>query len=147
MKTDQTLEEHIRFLEEYLLKSEVRASPQELANILADDFVEFGSSGRIYDKKQIITALQQGTGREMRLMEFKVKLIGQDVALATYRTAWYLEPKGEPRYALHSSIWRIDQGRWRIVFHQGAPIDTGNAGFHQDYNNDRRLHSNVENRG
>ncbi|WP_257145670.1 hypothetical protein [Priestia megaterium] len=30
------------------LKSEVRTSAEELLNILADDYVEFGSSGRIW---------------------------------------------------------------------------------------------------
>lgn len=30
------------------LKSEVRTSAKELSNILADDYLEFGSSGRVW---------------------------------------------------------------------------------------------------
>lgn len=36
----------------------MRISQHEVANLLADDFIEFGSSGRVYRKQQVIDALQ-----------------------------------------------------------------------------------------
>jgi Domain of unknown function (DUF4440) len=49
----------IRRLEDALLVPEVRKSAAQIAALLADEFVEIGSSGRIYDKDQIIGQLQQ----------------------------------------------------------------------------------------
>ena len=42
------IKEHILELENDLLKSEVRKSAQKINDILADDFIEFCSSGREY---------------------------------------------------------------------------------------------------
>jgi len=42
------IKEHILELENDLLKSEVRKSAQKINDILADDFIEFSSSGREY---------------------------------------------------------------------------------------------------
>jgi hypothetical protein len=49
----------LRDLEERLLLPSVRASPDEVATLLADEFIEFGSTGRTYDKQQIILLLQE----------------------------------------------------------------------------------------
>ena len=48
----------LRELEERLLQPDVRRSPRAVADLLADEFVEFGSAGRIFDKPQIIAALR-----------------------------------------------------------------------------------------
>src|SRR6185436_5231772 len=52
--TDVSLAEHLRELEKLLANPEIRKSPAELARLIADDFREFGGSGRIFDKQQII---------------------------------------------------------------------------------------------
>lgn len=49
--TNASLENHLRELEERLLQTDVRKSPEELDQLLADDFVEIGSSGRLFNKK------------------------------------------------------------------------------------------------
>jgi len=49
----------IRHLEEELLRPEIRRSADQVSRLLADEFIEFGSSGAIYDKCRIIEALQQ----------------------------------------------------------------------------------------
>jgi hypothetical protein len=56
-----TNEEIVCDLEEDLLKPEVRRSAERVNCLLADDFIEFGSSGRIFDKRGIIEALQLDT--------------------------------------------------------------------------------------
>ena len=48
-----SLEERILALERKLLDPDVRASSQELDRLIADDFVEFGSSGRIWNKRDV----------------------------------------------------------------------------------------------
>jgi len=106
----------LRDLEERLLLPSVRASPDEVEPLLADEFIEFGSSGRIYDKEQIILLLQQEQGRaRCTLTDFSARRLAADVVLVTYRVV-------ESR-TIRSSIWRLVDGRWCMVFHQGTKID------------------------
>jgi hypothetical protein len=56
-----------RELEERLMQPSVRGSPEQVAQLLADDFVEVGKSGRVYDKQQIMELLQREQPAEHRL--------------------------------------------------------------------------------
>jgi hypothetical protein len=110
----------LRSLEEQLLKPEVRASPDEVGYLLADEFIEFGSSGRVYDKRQISEALQQETPdptTRISLVDFVARRLAFEVILVTYRT---IRPD-RPESRLRSSIWKLIEGRWQMVFHQGTP--------------------------
>ena len=51
-------------LEYELLSPETRHSETRLRELLADEFVEFGASGRIYDKQSIIDSLLQSEPAE-----------------------------------------------------------------------------------
>lgn len=65
-------------LEEELLTSEARVSESRLNELLADDFVEFGSSGRIYDKPSIIRELgKSGHVADFDVREFRVVMSGE----------------------------------------------------------------------
>jgi hypothetical protein len=112
-----SLKEHLCTLEKRLLQPEVRKSPEELDILLADDFLEFGSSGRIYNKQQVIDGLANETRIEMTLMDFEIKLLAPDVVLATYRVLKHKDMK----YSLRSSIWKLNGDKWQMVFHQGTP--------------------------
>ena len=52
----------LRSLEEQLLQPEIRKNSEKLGDLLADEFVEFGSSGRTFDKRSIIDRLPQEQG-------------------------------------------------------------------------------------
>ena len=56
---DSELLTTLRILEESLHTPEVRASREATDALLADDFVEFGNSGTVYDKASILVALQE----------------------------------------------------------------------------------------
>ena len=47
-----------RELEERLLQPDVRSSAEEIAKLLADEFIEFGSSGRVFNKHHVIEVNQ-----------------------------------------------------------------------------------------
>ncbi len=113
----------LRDLEEQLLRPEVRSSAQRVGRLLADDFIEFGSSGRTYDKAQTIEGLQQEVpdpAVQILLTDFSARQLAPGVILATYRTV--CRGGGEPdQHRLRSSIWKLIDGRWQMVFHQGTP--------------------------
>ena len=51
------LDQHLIDLETELLGAGTRANAERLNELLADDFVEFGASGRIWDKPSVIAGL------------------------------------------------------------------------------------------
>jgi hypothetical protein len=123
MQTEPPEVDILRGLEEALLKPEVRRSADEVGRLLADDFIEFGSSGRVFDKAQIIEALGRETpdpAIRIVLTDFSARQLAPAVMLVTYRTirSGTSAPQG---YRLRSSIWKLMEGRWQMVFHQGTP--------------------------
>jgi hypothetical protein len=113
--------EEIRELEMQRLEPSVRASPERLDVLLAEEFVEFGSSGRTFDKKGIMESLEREGPVEISVRDFRVGELGPDVALATYRARVRRGEARTSRSSLRSSIWIRRQGRWQITFHQGTP--------------------------
>jgi hypothetical protein len=120
MEPESALVDRIRALEERLLQPDVRTSPQELDRLLANEFVEFASDGRPYDKHQVIEALQHEGPFRRSLVDFHLRLLGHDVALATFRVIREDTRSGEIVSSLRSSIWRRGAHDWQVVFHQGT---------------------------
>jgi hypothetical protein len=77
---------HIRSLEERLLDPAVRRDPEQLSTLLEDDFVEFGGSGRTFDKSQVLEYLRDELPQEEALIRnFVAKPLSSTVFLVTYR--------------------------------------------------------------
>jgi hypothetical protein len=124
MATEPPEADLLRRLEEQLLRPEVRTSAEQVGRLLADDFIEFGSSGHAYDKPQIIEALRQEVPDptiRISLTEFVARRLAPEVILVTYRTTQRGGPEVPERSRLRSSIWRMVEGRWQMAFHQGTP--------------------------
>jgi hypothetical protein len=120
MEPESALADRIRALEERLLQSDVRNSPQELDRLLANDFVEFASDGRAYDKREVIEALQREDAFRRSLTDFRLRVLADDVAIATFRVIREDVRTGESVQSLRSSIWRRGVNEWQVVFHQGT---------------------------
>lgn len=114
------LEKHLKMLEQRLLRPEVRKSPAEVGALLADDFVEFASDGRVCGKAQIIESLRKSPAARMTLSDFKVRMLAPDVALATFRYHRESTPERPAARSIRSSVWKRTNGRWRMAFHQGT---------------------------
>lgn len=110
--------------EEELLSSQVRASEARLNELLADEFVEFGSSGRIYDKPSIIRELgESGFAADFEIGDFRLVMSGEDSALVTYRCEVRSDSREIIRKSNRSSLWRLIDDRWQLVFHQGTKTE------------------------
>ena len=123
MQSETSIIEQIRNLEQRLLNPEVRSSSEELEQLLSDDFIEFGSSGRTYDREQVILSLQHQRPGHFSIGDFQVRLLAPGVVLAIYRVVQSSKEENEREYSLRSSVWRFKDGRWQIVFHQGTRTD------------------------
>ncbi len=125
MEADPSVAALIRQLEERLL--EPREPLAALEELLAAEFIEFGSSGRVYDRRQAVAALQKPPTTGRFLADFKTEQLAPGVILATYR-AIREGTAGKPSvHSLRSSIWKQIDGRWQMVFHQGTNASLSNA--------------------
>jgi hypothetical protein len=121
MSAEAALVQHLRHLEERLAQPQVRRSPEDLSQLLAEDFREFGSSGRVFNKQQIIQALQEQRPCRLSLEDFQAVTLAPDVVLLTYRGCCQFQGSDTVLRSLRSSIWRKQNGSWQVVFHQGTP--------------------------
>ncbi|MEH2410316.1 nuclear transport factor 2 family protein [Nostoc sp.] len=124
MKADYLEESLLREFEERLLQPDVRKSAKDVMDLLADAFIEFGSSGRVCDKQQIINSLQNEPIESLTqrsITEFKTLVLATGVILVTYRVVRYISDE-QPVYSLRSSIWKLNNERWKMIFHQGTLV-------------------------
>jgi hypothetical protein len=103
-------------LECSLLNPEVRQSKDLLDTYIADEFIEFGSSGTIYNKADTINSLPIEKQRTIDVLNFQINALAENVILATYVS---LENGSS---TLRSSIWRNTNAHWEMVFHQGTKV-------------------------
>ncbi len=78
MNNIESIEKEIKYLETLLLSPDIRKSVSDLSEILAEDFIEFGSSGEIFTKKEIIKSLQEVPRLKLSLANFKLKKLEED---------------------------------------------------------------------
>jgi hypothetical protein len=118
---DSTVD-HIAALEQSLLDASIRADRDRVADLLSDDFVEFGSSGRVWTKETTLPLLAaEGPDATTKpsVTDLRVRLLGADAALITYVVR--RQTLGETEMAtLRSSVWRREGEKWRMLFHQGT---------------------------
>ena len=111
----------LRFLEESLLDPAVRRDRLRLKDLLAEDFLEFGSSGRVWNRNTIIELLaRESSFVPPQIEDFRCSLLAEDVALIAYRTVRTDPDTGTGLASLRSSVWVHTNGGWRMRFHQGT---------------------------
>lgn len=108
--------DEIESLEKKLLASSARKSVNTLDELLVDDFKEFGKSGLVYNKRDILSRLPEEEPREFNAKYFEVIQLDSCAFLITYTT---IESDVS---VLRSSIWKSIDGHLQMVFHQGTEI-------------------------
>lgn len=73
-------------LEKKLLNNSIRKNEDELRVLLRDDFIEFGTSGRIYNKQIIIDRLRDEEPIEVEALNFKAIQLSEDVVQLQFKT-------------------------------------------------------------
>lgn len=114
------LTKKIRALEEKLLRPEVRRNTDELSQLIADDFVEYGSSGKIYTKRDVLKALPNEPEMHTEIKNFHARSLSPEVVLLNYELLSSDARSRRTRRSARSSIWQLSDGRWQIVFHKGT---------------------------
>jgi hypothetical protein len=112
-------------LEESLWRPETRFDRAHLERVLAEDFDEFGRSGRHWTREATIDGEPEAFETVLPLPGLRIRGLGPDAALLTYLSETTFPAAGVVLRARRSSVWQRVEGGWRLRFHQGTP--TGQA--------------------
>ena len=82
---------------------------------LAEEFTEFGFSGRAYTRDEVLDLPVAPI--DAAVSDIAVRPLGRDAALVTSRSS---QARG---VANRSSVWRREHGAWHLAFHQGTPTE------------------------
>ncbi|MEH2011550.1 DUF4440 domain-containing protein [Nostoc sp.] len=80
--------------------------------------------GVFSDKQQIINSLQNEPIESLTqraITEFKTLVLATGVVLVTYRIVRHISGE-QPVHSLRSSIWKLNNHRWKMIFHQGTLV-------------------------
>lgn len=118
----ELLKEHILKLENDLLKSDTRKSAEKISEILSNNFVEFCSSGFEYHYKygDIYQEKDDNTELNWEIVNFEIERLSDDCVLAMYKVIKHNELNENKKYTLRSSIWKCNDKKWKMIFHQGT---------------------------
>jgi ribonuclease HI len=105
----------VESLERELSGPDVRGDIGRTGVLLHPDFMEIGSSGRVWTRDAMMMALEEDPGQHNELEILSADRIGTGAVLLTYRSY------SRSGTVLRSSLWVLDGSRWRLRFHQGTP--------------------------
>ena len=108
-------------LERSLWEPQTRNDPDYVDQLLHAEYLEVGSSGRTWTRREILEPVGQF---EAALADFAATELAPDVVLVTY-TSVVDELAGTDevtrRPVKRTSLWLRSGGRWCLRFHQGTP--------------------------
>ena len=111
----------LKSLEEELWREETRFDDQRMREVISEDFIEFGRSGRKYELEDTLSFEKKPIDAVFPLPNFKARLLSKDVAQVTYNSA--VTYSGVVLFARRSSIWSRINDSWQLRFHQGTPYE------------------------
>lgn len=115
MSTDIDVAEVLK-LERELQTAECRRDRTRVSVLLAEDFVEVGASGRVWDRSSALELLgaESGDDAVIEVHDLTGRVIGDGFVMAR----WDSDRGG--RRARRTSLWRHEPAGWRLVHHQGT---------------------------
>jgi hypothetical protein len=106
-------------LEEAMWRGETRFNLMFQETRFAQDFFEFGRSGRVYHRQQVIFSETQEIAARFPLENLSIRLLDVNTVQVTYDS--HVEYDGVVEHARRSSIWSRGEQGWVMRFHQGTP--------------------------
>ena len=113
----------LKELEEELLTPQARRNRDRLRQLLAEEFEEVGSSGRVFGRQEVLQALAQeqaGADVELSLQNFRAHPLESGLVQVRYQSR--RRTVNGDRIAERTSLWRREGTGWQMIYHQGTPI-------------------------
>lgn len=109
----------LKELEESLWKSETRFDLAHQEKVFAPDFFEFGRSGRVYTREQMIRSASSPIHAKLPLQDFKIHWLDANNVLVTYISEVQNKVLEKSN---RCSVWSKTPSGWQLRFHQGTPV-------------------------
>ena len=118
---DQNTRDELRVLEESLWRDETRFDDELMGKLFAEDFCEFGRSGRRYSRQEMLLGQNGATEihATLPLRDFCARYLSEDIVQVSYVSEVRYGARTE--LANRSSIWSRHKNGWTLRFHQGTP--------------------------
>jgi len=113
------LADELKALEVRVMTAAGAGRSHEIADLMADDFLEIGASGHKYSKSDVLEALPALPRRKFMLDDFQIRELAADIVLANYRSR--AVAKDSIAWAHRTTVWVRRGGEWQIIFHQATP--------------------------
>ena len=95
--------QELKMLEERLWMTDFRFDRSWMDAVLADDFFEFGRSGRIYSREECLSISGHSINAVLPLPNFNARFLSHDIVHTTYRSIVTYD--GGIEFGNRSSIW------------------------------------------
>lgn len=103
-------------------RSELGTSRADFETMIEPDFLEVGASGRRYCREDVLDQLERRFAEthsdEWETSEIQCRKLAHGLYLLTYTL---LQDKS--RLTRRVTIWRLTDEGWKVVFHQGTPVE------------------------
>jgi len=106
--------DELKSLEESLWREETRFNKSYMDKILAEDFFEFGRSGKIYSRSDCLEIEKQPIIAKVPLEQFRLHHVSKNTVLVTYVSEVTYD---SVQRANRSSLWIKDSEGWKLIFH------------------------------
>ena len=108
--------DQIRDWELQLVDPEFRGDPNSVGPLLSEEFEEFGSSGNVYRKADVVERLGMGPDVQYVLSDFRFTELAPDCILVKFSSVV------SGVRAHRRSIWTRKDGDWQMLHHQATVL-------------------------
>ena len=102
--------------EKEFFKKSFCENDQAVSDRLDANYLEFGQSGKIYHRNEIVEYLRNAGDRSIEIIDFRLEKLCKSCCIAKYRC------ENDGKNAFRTSIWIQIDNQWKLKFHQGAPV-------------------------
>jgi hypothetical protein len=108
-------------LEKKLMDNDVRANADKLKELLENDFIEFGSAGKVYKYAEgDVFDNKENTDMQYEILDYSFRELAPDVVLMIYKVKKTDLFMKKEELSLRSSIWRKKHNDTKIFLQQNC---------------------------
>jgi hypothetical protein len=118
------LEEQLIAKEIDIVAAQKRRDFSAVEAVLAEEFHEIGSSGKMFSKSEVLEAIQEVQIIDYSFEHFELLPVDDGYVILTYIATVRRNHQGQEHCnrAHRSSTWMMRNGSWQAVFHQATPL-------------------------
>ena len=111
-------------LEKKLMDHDVRSNADKIKELLEKDFIEFGSTGKVYKYTEgDVFDNSDNKNISYEILSYAFRQLAPDVVLMIYKVKKTDLIMKKEELTLRSSIWRKKSEDVKMVFHQGTKTE------------------------